>query len=143
MAAAAIPPAPVLSANGQLEVFVHHSSPAAFSQDAMPYGNSERLRTLGKRMLETAYMAAVRAKYPALGHHQLEQHVVNEYPAFIAHWVNAYGWRARMRAVPQGVDLNDPQEMQMIFETYAGAVVAEDGTTILFDWVKRLVAISD
>lgn len=30
------------------------------------------------------------------------------YPVFIAHWVNAYGWRARVRA-PYGVNLNDPE----------------------------------
>ena len=36
-----------------------------------------------------------------------QNYIVINYPVFITHWVNAYGWKTRMWAVPEGVNLDD------------------------------------
>ena len=54
--AAYTPPAPHLSGDAQLDVFAHHSQPTALRE---PYGDGNRLVTLGRPMLAAAYAAAV------------------------------------------------------------------------------------
>ncbi|PIL34636.1 hypothetical protein GSI_03415 [Ganoderma sinense ZZ0214-1] len=137
--AAIIPPAPQLSGNSTLEVFVHHSASA----------QGEKLRLLGERQLKLAYTVALMEKRPDLSGDQLTPYIDTNYPAFMAHWVTAYGWRTMMWAVPHGVDLNDPAETRTIFETYAGAVVDEtrepgerrSDPRVLFRWIRDLVFI--
>ncbi|KAI1793676.1 hypothetical protein LXA43DRAFT_200438 [Ganoderma leucocontextum] len=144
-----IPSAPQLSGDAMLEVFVHHT---ASSQLQGPFGNGARLQMLGEPMLKMAYVTALREKRPNLSADQLMQYIDINYPVFVAHWVNAYGWKTRMRVVPEGVDLDDPDEARMIFERYAGAVVKEcvqepgdrrGDPRILFQWIQQLLFISD
>ena len=91
-----------------------------------------------------------------------QQHVNTTFPAFVNRWVTTYGWRRNMRGMPPNVNLNDQhvrwnlshgcceiadyglwlrQETLRIFETYAGAVVAQqpNGQTVLFEWIHTLV----
>ncbi|KAM5545566.1 hypothetical protein V8D89_000773 [Ganoderma adspersum] len=139
--AANVPPAPQLSGNSVLEVFVHHSSSA----------QGARFRILGERQLKLAYTSALIEKRPSLSGDHLTHYININYPVFVAYWVNTYGWRARMWAVPPDVNLNDPAETLTIFEVYAGAVVDEcrepggryGDPRILLRWIRELVYISD
>ncbi len=56
--AAQVPPAPALSPEAFLLVFVHHTAPPAGASDPM-FGDCERLRVLGRSMLRAAYAAAI------------------------------------------------------------------------------------
>ncbi|KAI0710662.1 hypothetical protein C8Q76DRAFT_623860 [Earliella scabrosa] len=134
--AAYTPPAPHLSGDAQLDVFAHHSQPTALRE---PYGDGNRLVTLGRPMLAAAYAAAVLQARPDI--HGLDFQVSAEggLPGFASLWVENYGWAARMLAVPPGVDLNNPQESLRILQTYAGAVVQAHGDHALFDWIALLV----
>ncbi|KAI0700221.1 hypothetical protein C8T65DRAFT_790739 [Cerioporus squamosus] len=142
--AAHIPPAPVLSPEAFLIVFVHHTAPPAYDP---VFGNCERLHVLGQSMLRAAYTAAVLQRSPNMCGQDLEQHFDERLPDFVVRWVTAYGWRQMMRAVPPHVNLHDPQETMRIFETYVGAVVAQQPRSLnappghkdLFEWIQALV----
>ena len=61
MAAANIPPAPKLSLDATLIVFVHHTAPPA--NDPV-FGDCDRLRLLGRSALRAAYAIAVLNRHP-------------------------------------------------------------------------------
>ncbi|KAI0738254.1 hypothetical protein C8Q80DRAFT_1114011 [Daedaleopsis nitida] len=137
----ATPPAPVLEGDARLEVFQHHSFPTTPRE---PYGDGRRLISLGRRHLGAAYAdAIVRARLYLRGL-QLQQHIDATFPGFVTRCVARYGWRDKMYAVPDGVDLEDPEETRRIFEAYAGAVVAQKdlGVDVLFKWIADLVNAS-
>ncbi|RPD55239.1 hypothetical protein L226DRAFT_562990 [Lentinus tigrinus ALCF2SS1-7] len=150
MAIPLTPAAPQLTQDAHLIVFVHHSAQQIAPQNHPVFGDCNRLAQLGRPMLEAAYMDAMRQRFPNLHGDVFAQYVNGEYPNFVARWVTAYGWRGMMRR-PPNVNLNDQhavadgapvmQETLRIFETYAGAVVAQqaNGQAVLFEWIQRLV----
>ena len=59
MAASDFPPAPSVSGDAQLEIFVHHSAERADQALFEPYGNGRRLGIQGASMFVAAYTAAL------------------------------------------------------------------------------------
>ncbi|RPD55238.1 hypothetical protein L226DRAFT_575042 [Lentinus tigrinus ALCF2SS1-7] len=133
------PDAPRLAGEARLLVFVHHSVPDAPMQE--PYGDNRRLAALGRRWLKAAYVAAVAEKRRDLAGGALQGYVDNTFAGFVDRWVTVYGWRQQLYGTPAGADLNAPQETLLIFETYAGAVVAQKdlGHQALMEWIASLV----
>ena len=69
-----LPPAPQIDGEAMLEIFVHHSIrfPNAPMNTDSPYGDGQRLRTIGHRMLDAAYTSVMFDKRPMLNAEDLQ-----------------------------------------------------------------------
>ncbi|KAI0755499.1 hypothetical protein C8Q74DRAFT_1304099 [Fomes fomentarius] len=126
-----VPAAPRLDIDREVHVFVHHTAPGS--------GMNHRYRILGEEMLKMAYTAALFNTRPDLAGTKLQVYAEGSLPGFASIWVERYGWRTRMCAVPQGVNLNSLEETLGFFQTYIGAVCEQYGSETVTNWITQLV----
>lgn len=138
-----VPPIPKLQGDILLEVFTHRSLrfPDQPRHVDSEHGDYERLAALGDKVLETAVTVALFRKRPMIKGTDIEkQRKEFLLPSNICKWVTAYGLRNKMVCSSEAVkDLDNPEELVLIFQCYVGAVHATLGMTVVQNWIGALV----
>ncbi|KAI0048334.1 hypothetical protein FA95DRAFT_1678383 [Auriscalpium vulgare] len=134
-----LPPLPTLQGEVMLEIFMHRSlSSGSLNED---FGDSERLATIGKRVLSMAVAQILFDKRPMLDATGMEV----EFEAKTAYetideWVTNYQLREKVRCPGHlRESLKHADETFFLFHTYVGAAYLQHGLSDIISWIGKLL----
>ncbi|KAI0656024.1 hypothetical protein C8Q70DRAFT_388161 [Cubamyces menziesii] len=139
MAITFVPPAPVLSGDATLEVFVYPAADRTLEPENK-FCDTRRLACLGQVMAEAAYMDIMRQRYPASSGKDLQQMVDNQLENIMERAGEIYEWHKKVLGCPNDVDAKSPEECRRLFCTYAGAVNVQFGFNKLESWMRDILS---
>ncbi|KAI0689885.1 ribonuclease III domain-containing protein [Cytidiella melzeri] len=139
----ALPSIPKLNGEVLLDVFTHRSLrfQGAPLDDSSEYGDNIRLAVLGKAILHAAAIDTLFKKRPMLKADEIEEQLkVALSLENVERWLKEYKLRDKLRCSPDAVALLDrPDEMNLLFNSYVGAVYASQGMPVVQNWIGALI----
>ncbi|KAH9944196.1 uncharacterized protein BXZ73DRAFT_39598, partial [Epithele typhae] len=130
---------PSIDGEAMLEIFVHASIRFAGlpMNSNSPYGDGHRLRVIGSKMLEAAFLSAIFDQTPMKTGEDMEAEIKN-LDQRVDKWVEGYKWREKVRH-GKDVDMRSQAETRALMDAYVGAVFVGSGFTAVLNWISALV----